>query len=65
MYDSNNNNNLNDEFYNDSTSDKYVSLYEQNLALNKHLPLTKLRTKMPLVENFNRNVDKLANKQVN
>jgi hypothetical protein len=49
----------------DSKNDNYVSLYEQNLGLNKSLPLTKLRTKVPLVENFNRSSIKLSEKQVN
>lgn len=50
--------------YYDSNSEKYVSLYEQNIALSKHLPLTKLSAKVPLVENFNRNPSKLADRQV-
>jgi hypothetical protein len=58
-----NNNNQNADF--DLFDDKYVSMYEQNLYLNKHLPLTKLRAKIPLVENFNRNGNKLTDKQVN
>ena len=49
LYDRNNN----DDVGFDSNSDKYISLYEQNMGLNKNLPLTKLSTKIPLVENFN------------
>ena len=60
LYDRNNN----DDVGFDSNSDKYISLYEQNMGLNKNLPLTKLSTKIPLVENFNRNSTKLSEKQV-
>lgn len=54
------NNNDNDF---DSNNDNYVSLYEQNLRLNKNLPSTKLSTKVPLVENFHRSSNKLSEKQ--